>query len=131
MASRPAQRWSASCARPSGGAVGVLVADLAGFDLPRTGYGAAVGAVSTLFMLPHAGQRSFVAAAARHLHPGGILFIEAFRFDLRRYGVDCRRAEHRPPGRHAHFVQPARPGRPRGQHHTCAACRTDAPASGM
>jgi hypothetical protein len=87
------------------------------------GHGAAVCAVSTLFMLRHAGQRSFVAAAARHLHPGGILFIEAFRFDLRRNGVDCRRAEHRPPGRHAHCVQPARPGRPRGQHHTCA-CTT-------
>ena len=43
----------------------------------RKGYGAAMCAVSTLFMLPHASQRSCIAAAARHLRPRGTLFIEA------------------------------------------------------
>jgi hypothetical protein len=46
-------------------------------------------------MLPHAGQRSCLAAAARHLRPGGTLFIEAFRFDPRRFDADGQRTEHR------------------------------------
>jgi hypothetical protein len=46
-------------------------------------------------MLPHAGQRSCIAAAARHLRPGGTLFIEAFRFDRRRFDAHGQRTEHR------------------------------------
>ena len=72
-----------------------MIADLADFDLPRKDYGVAVCAVSTLFMLPHAQQRSCIAAAARHLRPGGTLFIEAFRFDPRRFDAHGQRTEHR------------------------------------
>lgn len=81
--------------QPGGAAVGVVIADLADFDLPRKDYGVAVCAVSTLFMLPHAQQRSCIAAAARHLRPGGTLFIEAFRFDPRRFDAHGQRTEHR------------------------------------
>jgi SAM-dependent methyltransferase len=91
--------------RPGGDAVGVMTADLAGFDLPRKDYGAAVCAVSTLFMLPHAAQRSCIAAAARHLRPGGTLFIEAFRFDPQRFDARGQRIEHRHAGDRPHTVR--------------------------
>jgi SAM-dependent methyltransferase len=90
--------------RPGGDAVGVVIADLAGFDLPRKDYEAAVCAVSTLFMLPPVGQRSCIAAAARHLRPGGSLFIEAFRLNPRRFDAHGQRTEHRPTGAGTHTV---------------------------
>ena len=62
-------------------------------------------AVSTLFMLPHAGQRSSVAAAARHLRSGGVLFIEAFRSDPRRFDAHGQRTEHRPGPAGPHTVR--------------------------
>jgi SAM-dependent methyltransferase len=90
--------------RPGGDAVGVVVADLAGFDLPYRDYAAAVCAVSTLFILPHPAQQSCIRAAARHLRPGGMLFIEAFRFDPGRFGAHGQRTEYRPAETGTHTV---------------------------
>ncbi|MGH3201967.1 MAG: class I SAM-dependent methyltransferase [Streptosporangiaceae bacterium] len=81
--------------RPGGDAVGIVIADMAGFDLPYRHYGAAVCAVSTLFMLPHPAQQSCIQAAARHLRPGGTLFIETFRLDPRRFDAHGHRTEQR------------------------------------
>ncbi len=94
-------------AQPGGTRVGVFRADLADFNLPRMDYDVAVCAVSTLFMLSgHAAQRSCIASAARHLRPGGRLFIEAFRPDRDRYDADGRRVETRPdPGGGGHVVR--------------------------
>jgi len=83
--------------RPGGGAVGVFQADLAGFSLPRRDYAVAVCAVSTLFMLPwREAQARCVSAAAAHLRPAGLLFVEAFRPDPSRFDGQGRREEHRP-----------------------------------
>lgn len=84
-------------AQPGGERVRVFQADLDGFTLPHGDYAVAVCAVSTLFMLPTAAaQRRCLAAAARHLRPGGVLFIEAFRPDPSRFDRDGRRSEQRP-----------------------------------
>jgi SAM-dependent methyltransferase len=90
--------------RPGGAAVGVVIADLADFDLPRKDYGASVCAVSTLFMLRHADQRSCIRAAARHLRDGGTLFIEAFRFDPERFDAHGCRTENRSAEAGTHVV---------------------------
>ena len=82
--------------QPGGGAVGVFVTDLAGFELPFRGYTVAVCAVSTLFMLPGPGpQQRCISAAARHLRPGGQLIIEAFRPDPSRFDATGHRTEQR------------------------------------
>ncbi|MGI8880562.1 MAG: class I SAM-dependent methyltransferase [Jatrophihabitans sp.] len=84
-------------ARPGGTAVGVFEVDLDGFSLPTSNYSVAVCAVSTLFMLPSPqAQARCVSAAARHLGPRGMLFIEAFRPDPTRFGSTGRRTEQRP-----------------------------------
>jgi SAM-dependent methyltransferase len=90
--------------RPGSSAVGIIIADLAGFDLPYQDYTAAVCAVSTLFMLPHPAQQSCIRAAARHLRPGGTLFIEAFWFDPGRFDAHGQRTEHRHAATGAHTV---------------------------
>lgn len=83
--------------QPGGDRVGIFQVDLDGFELPRRDYTVAVCAVSTLFMLPsRAAQARCLAAAARHLMPGGQLFIEAFRPDPSRFDVADRRVETRP-----------------------------------
>jgi len=46
-------------------------------------------------MLPHPAQRTCIQAAARHLRPGGTLFIEAFRLDPQRFDAHGQRTEHR------------------------------------
>lgn len=92
----------------SGGVrVGVFQADLAGFTLPTGSYDVAVCAVSTLFMLPdRAAQQRCIASAARHLRPGGRLFIEAFRPDASRFDANDQRVESRPdPGGAGHLVR--------------------------
>lgn len=92
-------------AQPGADRVGVLRADLADFDLPRHDYQVAVCAVSTLFMLDHDAQQTCVNAVARHLHPGGRLFIEAFVPDPSRFDTEGRRIEYRPaPAGGAHTV---------------------------
>jgi len=90
--------------RPGSNAVGIIIADLAGFDLPYQDYTAAVCAVSTLFMLPHLAQQSCIRAAARHLRPGGTLFIEAFLFDPGRFDAHGQRTEHRHAATGTHTV---------------------------
>lgn len=94
-------------AEPGAARVGVFRVDLTDFDLPRGGYDVAVCAVSTLFMLPgRAAQQSCIASAARHLRPGGRLFIEAFRPDPGRFDAQGRRVETRPdPGGGGHVVR--------------------------
>ena len=93
-------------AQPGGGRVGVFAVDLTDFELERHDYAVAVCAVSTLFMLTHAEQRSCIAAVARHLRPGGQLFIEAFQPDPRRFDAAGRRVEHRPsPDGSGHVVR--------------------------
>lgn len=82
--------------QPGGELVGVMRADLADFDLPRHDYQVAICAVSTLFMLDHAAQRTCLNCVARHLRPGGQLFIEACAPDPTRYDADGRRIEKRP-----------------------------------
>ncbi len=84
-------------AQPGADLVGVLRTDLADFDLPRHDYQVAVCAVSTIFMLSHDAQQSCISAVARHLHPGGRLFIEAFVPDPSRFDNEGRRVEHRTP----------------------------------
>ncbi len=82
--------------QPGAGQVGVTIADLAGFELPYRDYAVAVCAVSTLFMLPGAeAQQRCISAAARHLRPGGQLFIEAFRPDPSRFDASGGRTEQR------------------------------------
>jgi SAM-dependent methyltransferase len=81
-------------AQPGGAAVRVVITDLADFDLPRKDYRAAVCALSTLFMLPHAHQRSWIAATARNLRPGGTSFIEGYRSHPR-FDAHGQRTEHR------------------------------------
>lgn len=83
-------------AQSGGEEVGVFRADLADFDLPRHDYRVAVCAVSTLFMLDHDAQQACLTCVARHLHPGGRLFIEAFVPDPSRFDAHGRRVEHRP-----------------------------------
>ncbi|MDQ6776257.1 MAG: class I SAM-dependent methyltransferase [Actinomycetota bacterium] len=94
-------------AHPGGTRVGVYRADLAEFDLPRHDYDVAVCAVSTLFMLPgRAAQQGCIASAARHLRPGGRLFIETFRPDPGRFDAAGHRVETRPaPDGGAHVVR--------------------------
>ena len=83
-------------ARPGGDAVGVYLADLAGFELPFRDYAVAVCAVSTLFMLPGpAAQLGCLRAAGRHLRPGGQLFVEAFVPDPSRFDAGGDRTEQR------------------------------------
>ena len=79
--------------------------DLAGFDLPRTDYAVVVCAVSTLFMLTREGQHQAIHAAARHLRPGGRLFIEAFRPDPTRFDRNGERVEIRTPKSGTHVVR--------------------------
>jgi SAM-dependent methyltransferase len=83
-------------ARPGGHRVGIAQVDLADFDLARHDYMVAVCAVSTLFMLSHEAQRSCIRAVARHLSPGGRLFIEAFQPDPSRFDRAGYRVEQRP-----------------------------------
>ncbi|MGI8754161.1 MAG: hypothetical protein ACR2MN_17960 [Acidimicrobiales bacterium] len=85
---------------PAGTGVGVLRADLTDFELPRHDYRVAVCAVSTLFMLAHDAQQTCLNSVARHLHPGGRLFVEAFVPDASRFDAAGGRIEHRraPPG---------------------------------
>ena len=89
-------------AQPSGGGVGVLQVDLAGFVLARSDYAVAVCAVSTLFMLTHDAQLGCLRSSAVHLRPGGRLFVEAFRPDPARFDAHGRRVEDRstPAGGH-------------------------------
>lgn len=71
----------------------VWQADLADFDLPER-YAVIVCAVSTLFMLPdRAAQIGCMRSAARHLQPGGVVVIEAFVPDPRRYDTTGERVE--------------------------------------
>jgi len=92
--------------RSAGSRVGVFQVDLTDFDLPRRDYDVAVCAVSTLFMLPgRAAQQRCIASAARHLRPGGRLFIEAFRPDPSRYDADGRRVETRADAAGGHVVK--------------------------
>lgn len=84
--------------------VGVIVADLADFELPYRSYAVAVCAVSTLFMLSPDAQRSCVQATARHLRPGGLLLIEAFQPDPTRFDVHGNRTEHRDSEQGTHTV---------------------------
>lgn len=84
-------------AQPGGDRVDVFQVDLDGFALPRRDYAVAVCAVSTLFMLPDAtAQGRCISAAALHLAPGGLLFIEAFRPNPLRFDPNGRRDERRP-----------------------------------
>ena len=92
-------------AQPGGDVVVVHQADLAGFDLPKTDYAVVVCAVSTLFMLSHEDQRTAIRAAARHLRPGGRLFIEAFRADPARFNSNGDRVETRAPAAGTHVVR--------------------------
>jgi SAM-dependent methyltransferase len=92
-------------AQPGGDSVGVHRVGLADFDLPRRDYTVEVCAVSTLFMLTHADQHSAVRAAARHLGPGGRLFVEAFRPDPGRFDSDGQRVETRTPAVGTHVVR--------------------------
>lgn len=84
-------------AQPGGNRVGVFEVDLNDFELPCHDYAVAVCAVSTLFMLPSAtAQARCIAAAGRHLTPGGRLFVEVFRPDPSRFDAHGRRVEQRP-----------------------------------
>ncbi len=84
-------------AQPGGEKVYLFEVDLDDFELPRRGYAVAVCAVSTLFMLPsRQAQSRCLASAARHLRPGGRLFVETFRPDPSRFDTDGRRTEQRP-----------------------------------
>ncbi len=91
-------------AQPGADRVGVLRADLRDFELPRHDYQVAVCAVSTLLMLDHSAQQACLNCVARHLLPGGRLFIEAFVPDPSRFDADGRRIEHRPAPAGAHTV---------------------------
>ena len=82
-------------ASAGGDRVGVVQGDLADFTLVRNDYQVAVCAVSTLFMLDHDAQHGCLKAVARHLRPGGSLFVEAFRLDPGRFDADGRRQEQR------------------------------------
>ena len=93
-------------ARPGGSLIQVFRADLAEFELPHRDFDVAVCAVSTFFMLPsRAAQESCLAATARHLRPGGILFIEAFRPDPDRFDANGHRVESRPDPVGTHVVR--------------------------
>lgn len=83
-------------ARPGADRVGVVQADLAHFDLPRHDYRVAVCAVSTLFILDHSAQQTCLNCVARHLQPGGRLFVEAFVPAPSRFDAEGLRVEHRP-----------------------------------
>lgn len=83
-------------AEPGADLVGVLQVDLAEFELPRHDYRVAVCAVSTLFMLDHDAQLTCLRAVARHLQPGGRLFVEAFVPDASRFDEHGCRVEQRP-----------------------------------
>lgn len=83
-------------AQPGANRVTVLRADLADFDLPHHDYQVAVCAVSTVFMLSHDAQQTCLNAVARHLKPGGRVFIEAFVPDPSRFDADGHRIERRP-----------------------------------
>ena len=91
--------------QPGGSQVTVYQTDLADFSLPAHDFAVAVCAVSTLFMLSHERQRTAIDAAARHLRPGGTLFIEAFRLDRNRFDNDGRRVEVRSPATGSHLVR--------------------------
>ena len=80
-------------AQPGGTAIPVWQTDMATFDLPAR-YSVVVCAVSTLFMLPDRDTHiACLRRAARHLAPGGVVVIEAFVPDPRRYDPDGRRLE--------------------------------------
>jgi hypothetical protein len=65
-------------------------------------------------MLPgRAAQESCLAATARRLRPGGILFIEAFRPDPDRFDAKGHRVESRPDPNGTHVVR---------SHHDAACC---------
>lgn len=85
--------------------VGVIVADLADFQLQYRAYAVAVCAVSTLFMLSPDAQRSCIQASARHLRPGGLLLIEAFQLDPTRFDTHGNRTEHRDSDQGTHTVR--------------------------
>jgi hypothetical protein len=89
--------------------------DLADFDLARHDYLVAVCAVSTLFMLSHEAQGSCIPCAARHLRPGGRLFIEGFQPDPSRFDRAGCRVQQRPEIRGARLsrVSPVSKGTPR------------------
>ena len=92
--------------QPGSSQIRVFQVDLADFDLPDVDYDVAVIAVSTLFMLPdRAAQQSCLASTAKHMRPGGRLFVEAFRLDPARYANGLR-VETRPdPGGGGHVVR--------------------------
>jgi 2-polyprenyl-3-methyl-5-hydroxy-6-metoxy-1,4-benzoquinol methylase len=92
-------------AQPGSERVAVHQVDLVDFHLPRTDYAVVVCAVSTLFMLTHEDQRTAIHAAARHLRPGGTLFIEAFRPDASRFDRDGHRVETRTTEVGSHLVR--------------------------
>jgi SAM-dependent methyltransferase len=84
-------------ARPGASLVQVFQTDLDDFSLPRNDYALAICAVSTLFMLrDRAAQTRCLAAAAQHLRPSGLLYIEAFRPDPTRFDPSGWRVEERP-----------------------------------
>jgi len=92
--------------RAGGELIPVHKVDLADFDLPGRRFDVAVCAVSTLFMLPGLiSQQSCIAATARHLHPDGLLFIEAFRLDPSRFDKDGNRVEDRSSSGGTHIVR--------------------------
>jgi SAM-dependent methyltransferase len=90
--------------RTGGHRVDIAQVDLADFDLARHDYMVAVCAVSTLFILSHEAQSSCIRAAARHLRPGGRLFIEAFQPDPSRFDRAGYRVEQRPENQGAQHV---------------------------
>ena len=71
----------------------VWQADIADFEVAHR-YAVIILAVSTLFMLPdRAAQMKCLRCAARHLLPDGLLVIEAFVPNPRRYDTDGHRIE--------------------------------------
>jgi SAM-dependent methyltransferase len=82
-------------ARTAGHEITVYPGDFAAVATPSR-YSVIVAAVSTLFMLPdQLTQLRCIANAAVHLLPGGLLIIEAFVPDPRRYDARGMRTETR------------------------------------
>lgn len=79
--------------RPGGADIPVHQADIADFDIDHR-YSVIVCAVSTLFMLADSDhQTACLNNARRHLADGGVIVIEAFVPDPRRYDQDGERVE--------------------------------------